>query len=159
MKRKNVKKKNYIIVIVTAIFLLTSAPMVLAANHFSTTVYLPAILAAGVQKEKRNNAATLVSTSKKLLSTGNFLLDYNQAIQGLTPDRFSLEEVVRRYNEMNYNALVCKQVSYYHLDGGPFDKIILDNKLYDILVIESMPKRWNHGPFSMDYHGQCKNWP
>ncbi|WP_319549700.1 hypothetical protein [Desulfogranum marinum] len=158
MKIKPVKEKKYIIVMVIALFFLFNAPMVLAKNYFSATEYLPAILAASVEKKNKNEAGTK-NDAVTLRTTGNFLLDYNQAIEGLPPDRFSLYEVVRRYNEMQYNASVCHQVSYYHLAGGPFDKIIINNKLYDILVIESLPKRWNHGPFSMDNTGQCKNWP
>ncbi len=88
-------------------------------------------------------------------STGNFVTDFQQAISGVVASRFNLSIVVDRFNEMGYSASVCTQVSYYHLGGGPFDKIIVNGSIYDVMVIEEPPVRWNWAPFSVDNRGQC----
>jgi hypothetical protein len=125
------------------------------AESGSMNVYLPAIIVKSNSDEVGGGDDGGGDRDGGLKSTGNFLKDFKLAIAGLEPSRFSLSTVADRYNEMGYRATVCKQVSYYHLTGGPFDKVIVDGTIYDVLVIEQTPKRWNPGPFSVDNIGQC----
>lgn len=129
------------------LFSIAASTPVLADTE-SFKLFLPAILAAHSQAPDEKG-------DEDLVSTGNFIKDFKLAINGLEPSRFSLSTVADRYNQMGYNARVCTQVSYYHLSGGPFDKVIINGTIYDVLVIERTPVRWNFGPFSVDNRGQC----
>ena len=113
-------------------------------------IYLPAFIGNNQVSQDADE-----DDDNGLTSTGDFQKDYKLAIAGIEPSRFSLKTVADRYNEMGYTARVCIQVSYYHLNGGPFDKIIVNGTIYDILVIEQPPVRWNFGPFRVDNRGQC----
>lgn len=150
-------KKIVIWNVLFCILLACSSSQVFAESESGLMdVFLPAILASNIgDKGNDDRGNDDDGNDGGLESTGNFLEDFKLAIAGLAPSRFSLSTVAGRYNEMGYRATVCKQVSYYHLTGGPFDKVIVDGTIYDVLVIEQTPKRWNHGPFRMDNRGQC----
>ena len=114
-------------------------------------IYLPAFIGNNQVSQDADE-----DDDNGLTSTGDFQKDYKLAIAGIEPSRFSLDGCYTAPCSRVHRQTTSKPVSYYHLNGGPFDKIIVNGTIYDILVIEQPPVRWNFGPFRVDNRGQCR---